>query len=120
MNLPVFFSPCRVARWAILLSLGAIVSTWAGDYRDASLPTDERVEDLLKQMTVKEKIGQLRQRVMDVGSDKVVDKFLPEIRDGDVSSYIMMVEDPAFRNTVQRTAVEGSRLHIPLIFGADV
>ncbi len=92
----------------------------AAGYRDASLPVDQRVDDLLTQMTLPEKIGQLQQQVFEPGMDKQLDKILSNIRNGEIGSYILMVEDPKQRNMLQRTAVEESRLGIPLIFGADV
>jgi beta-glucosidase len=79
---------------------------------------NDRVNDLLKQMTLEEKIGQLSQ----VGGIA----FLPnmpnpeeEIRSGRAGS-ILWISDAAKINKLQKIAVEQSRLKIPLIFGLDV
>jgi len=75
----------------------------------------QRANRLLSQMSVEEKIGQLTQYF----------KFAPnpamekQIAAGQVGS-LLFVTDPAEINRLQKLAVEGSRLHIPLIFGLDV
>ncbi|NJR12965.1 hypothetical protein HC776_03735, partial [bacterium] len=49
--------------WLIFLSAGLLLSlplaAQEAPYRDASLPTEERVEDLLSRMSLEEKIGQM-------------------------------------------------------------
>jgi beta-glucosidase len=78
----------------------------------------QRVESLLSQMTLDEKIGQLAQLG---GFD-----FGPEIpKPKDILSQgkggsVLWVIDTATINSLQRLAVEKSRLHIPAIFGYDV
>ena len=106
-------------------------------YRDASLPVAERVADLLGRMTLEEKAGQLTQ-YFHFGS--MVGSVLPEdgeapdpmfagIRTPDVveaevaaarAGSVLFVRDPVSANRIQRLAVEGTRLGIPLIFGFDV
>jgi len=84
----------------------------------------ERVDGLLKQMTLEEKIGQLSQ-LFDFGKDKPKDMTLDQrtlneaIAGGRVGS-LLFVTDPAEINRLQHVAVDKSRLHIPLIFGYDV
>ena len=76
-----------------------------------------RVDALLGQMTLEEKIGQLNQLFM----------FTPlqaggleeRVRKGEIGSFLF-VTDPKVVNRMQRAAVEGSRLKIPLLFGFDV
>lgn len=92
----------------------------AADYRDPNLPVDQRVEDLLSRMTVEEKLGQLRQTVFDVGADKSIEKFVPLVQSGEYGSFILMAEDPQYRNALQKVAVEQSRLGIPILYGMDV
>lgn len=75
----------------------------------------QRANDLLRQMTPDEKIGQLSQLFV-LDSAAAVEK---PIRAGQVGS-VLFVTDPAQINQLQRMAVEGSRLHIPLLFGLDV
>jgi beta-glucosidase len=74
-------------------------------------------DDLLKQMSLEEKIGQMSQIALnsDEGKQGVDDK----VRKGDVGSLLFLT-DPTEINRLQHLAVDGSRLHIPLIIGFDV
>ncbi|HEX6717520.1 MAG TPA: beta-glucosidase BglX [Pyrinomonadaceae bacterium] len=78
---------------------------------------DRRVDELLSQMTIDEKVGQLNQLFYF--------KFMkPEmvesgIREGKIGS-LLFVTDPTIINRFQKVAVENSRLKIPLLFGFDV
>jgi len=75
----------------------------------------ERVDSLLKQMTIEEKIGQLSQ-LFRFAPSKEIDEAVAK---GQVGS-LLFVTDPAIINNYQHMAVEQTRLHIPLIFGFDV
>jgi len=89
-------------------------------YEDPSQPVAKRVNDLLKRMTLDEKIGQLWQPDMPNDSDK---KMVARLRQGRVGSFLcggVLIETPVMRNKLQHIAVEQSRLGIPLIFGHDV
>jgi len=88
-------------------------------YEDPSRPVNKRVADLMKRMTLDEKIGQLWQGHMEADSDQV---FAERLRRSEVSSFLdgsSLVETPVMRNKLQHIAVEQSRLGIPLIFGHD-
>lgn len=76
--------------------------------------TEKRVNMLLKQMTLEEKIGQMNQLHIE-NSQRVK----AEIRKGHVGS-VMSVVDPKSVNELQRIAVKESRLHIPLLIARDV
>ena len=70
---------------------------------------DGRVDDLLSQMTLQEKIGQLNQlSLMDGFSEDVVE----QIEAGMVGS-ILNEADPEIIDIYQKAAVEKSRLGIP-------
>jgi len=77
-----------------------------------------RVDDLLKQMTLEEKVGQLAQ-VGGIAFIPGMPKPEDEIRKGRAGS-VLWINDPAAINRLQKVAVEESRLKIPLIFGLDV
>ncbi|MBT8068210.1 MAG: glycoside hydrolase family 3 C-terminal domain-containing protein [Gammaproteobacteria bacterium] len=78
---------------------------------------EQRVNALLEQMTLAEKVGQMSQRN---GSDgDAVDDLGEALRAGGIGSVINVV-DVDIINELQRIAVEESRLGIPLLFGRDV
>jgi beta-glucosidase len=89
-------------------------------YEDPSQPVEARVEDLLKQMTLEEKLGQLNQLVRFGDQGKHDVDFFPKMRRGEVSSYIWMGTSPALRNQFQRIAVQESPRGIPIVFGMDI
>lgn len=78
--------------------------------------TEQRIEALLSQMTLDEKIGQLNQIN---GSGWVSPDISEAIKAGTVGSIINEADIKTI-NELQRLAVEESRLGIPIIFGRDV
>ncbi len=79
---------------------------------------EKRADDLLKQMTLDEKIGQLNQNFY-MGAFMKPEMMEQAIKDGKLGS-LLFVTDPALVNRFQKVAVEQSRLKIPLLFGFDV
>ncbi|HEX7334306.1 MAG TPA: glycoside hydrolase family 3 N-terminal domain-containing protein [Pyrinomonadaceae bacterium] len=82
---------------------------------------ERRVDALLKQMSLEEKIGQLNQYSYGQATGPATGRSAVEegIRRGEIGSFLN-VTDPALSNRLQRLAMEESRLKIPLIFGLDV
>lgn len=80
--------------------------------RDAA--TEARIDSLVARMTLQEKIGQLNQL-----NAARFDTLGAAVAQGRVGSIINEV-DPEVVNSLQRKAVEESRLGIPLIFARDV
>ena len=84
----------------------------------------EKAAQLLKKMTLTEKIGQL---ILYAGCN-VDDKGVPDnaeliqhIQDGKVGSVIVQPQDLSkVVDALQKIAVEESRLHIPLFINADI
>jgi beta-glucosidase len=74
------------------------------------------VADLLKKMTLEEKIGQMTQVPLNSKPDRPVDEM---IRKGQVGSFLFITNATEI-DRLQHLAVEQSRLHIPLLFGFDV
>jgi beta-glucosidase len=74
-----------------------------------------RATELLAKMTSEEKIGQLSV-IFALGTGK---SLMANIAQGDVGS-ILFATDASLTNKLQHQAVDGSRLHIPLLFGFDV
>jgi beta-glucosidase len=79
------------------------------------------VGDLMKKMTLEEKLGQMSQ----IANAQIADSVLPnatreeQIIKGNPGSFLF-VKDPAEIDHLQHVAVEQTRLHIPLLFGFDV
>jgi beta-glucosidase len=78
-----------------------------------------RASELLKQMTVDEKVGQMNQSsgvVMPMLGSNKPDELITQGRVGSILWLINVKEI----NRLQHLAVEKSRLHIPILFGYDV
>ena len=118
------------------LVLALAVSCCKVDYKDPTAPIEKRVESLLSQMTLEEKVGQMNQFC---GVEHVLQKdkkaqadnqdaqgFYPGInadtlrkwtKEGRIGSYLhVLTAEEA--NELQALAMQ-SRLGIPLIFGID-
>ena len=101
-------------------------------FRNPELTVSERVEDLLKRMSLYEKIGQMTQLDITVinttGEQKDVvldpDKARELIRNHHIGSFLNGEAVPArtwyeFMRELTRIAVEETRLGIPVIYGID-
>jgi beta-glucosidase len=80
--------------------------------------TERKVNALLARMTLEEKLGQLQQLGGDVGGHANPDLY--DLARRGLLGSTLGVRGARNTNDLQRAAVEGSRLHIPLIFGFDV
>jgi beta-glucosidase len=98
-----------------LISSSAVSQDWAN-----RPSTEARVEKLLKQMTLEEKIGQLNQYSAGspTGPGTGRSNYEEMISKGEVGSLFNVTGEQV--NTYQKLAVAKSRLKIPLIFGLDV
>ena len=76
---------------------------------------EQRVEKILAQMTLAEKIGQMNQ----VSAGGQVSNYAEALRKGQIGSILNEV-DPEKINEFQRICIEESRLGIPLIVGRDI
>ena len=87
----------------------------------ATLAIERRVDELLKQMTLEEKVGQLAQYSVGAatGPEKSRNDYADMTAKGQIGSLYNLV-DAKQANYFQHLAVEKSRLHIPLINGLDV
>jgi beta-glucosidase len=83
--------------------------------------TERRIDELLQRMTLEEKVGQLVQCSAGTatGPGTTCGDYPERIAKGQISS-LLNVTGAADTNTLQRMAVEQSRLKIPLLFGLDV
>lgn len=104
----------------VLFVLFIAASLFARD--DLQGPTVEpRIEALLKQMTLEEKVGQLVMCSAGVatGSGNSCGDYRKRVAQGEIGS-LLNVTGAAETNAMQRMALEKSRLKIPLLFGFDV
>lgn len=97
--------------FSIILVLSVSVSAFS--QQQPSDAIEHRVNALLRQMTLEEKVGQLAQFTSN--SPQTLDL----VRQGKVGS-LFNVLGAADVNAAQKLAVEKSRLKIPLLFGLDV
>ncbi|KAA2266117.1 beta-glucosidase [Solihabitans fulvus] len=107
-------------------------------YLDPSAQVDRRVNDLLRRMTLEEKVGQMTQiRVGKLRGDcqwtagalrddcmqaVLTDKNVGSILSGGGDFPVPDNTPKAFAemtNTIQHYALDHSRLHVPIIYGAD-
>lgn len=104
-------------------------------YKDSSLSPAERAEDLLAQMTLREKIAQIditrgvsysAEGSKDSGNCSVadgdtldMDKFAALVGDRGIGYIHDIYASPRYKNEFQRYLVEKTRLGIPCIFTAE-
>jgi beta-glucosidase len=100
-------------------------------FKESGMTIHAQVGKLLAQMTPAEKAGQLTQYfyfrlpegapgpVLDFDPDEQPMMVESKLAEGVVGS-LLFVTDPAEINRLQRLAVEGNRLGIPVLFGFDV
>ena len=80
-------------------------------YLEASLPTEDRVADLLSLMTLEEKLGQMMQlAALEEEHESFIERY-------HLGSFLHAVGEDVTR--LQRINAQRSRLKIPLIFGID-
>jgi beta-glucosidase len=110
----------RLTRFAAILLLVVSALLFSGSESHSQRPADveQRVNALLAQMTLAEKLGQLQQLDGEANGN-----FRPEhvelARKGLLGSTLN-VRGAQRTNQLQRVAVNESRLKIPLLFGFDV
>ena len=89
-------------------------------YKDPSAPIEKRIDNLIGQMTLEEKLLQLNQYT--IGRNTVENNLGEAVRKipAGIGSLIYFGDDAVLRNQMQKKAVEESRLGIPILFGHDV
>src|SRR5258708_2551863 len=106
----------------IILLASACFGQAVPDYRNPKLPIPDRVADLVKRMTLEEKVDQLaggRRRLMavqDPEGQAIFQKFRELFRN---ESQASAHEAAALRNQAQKYMVEKTRLGIPALFQGE-
>ncbi len=104
---------------ALFLFLFAACSQNPAGDKEATL--NHKVDSVLKLMTLQEKIGQLVLYTSDwdVTGPTIRSSYLDDIKKGNCGN-IFNAHTVAYVRTLQKAAVEESRLGIPILFGYDV
>jgi len=122
-----FYSSVRF--WAVVLPLFWVSAALAQSSDSTAVPNAQlagkalnaRVEALLKQMTLEEKIGQMVQYSAGFATGPVGSKIsYDELVAKGAAGSLLNVIGAEQTNHFQHIAMEKSRLHIPLLFGDDV
>ena len=96
----------------LAVGMGALLLASCAKPKDA---TEAKIDRLLSQMTLEEKIGQMNQ----ISSTGLSDDMKGQVRAGLAGSILNEV-DVDVVNELQRIAVEETRLGIPIVFARDV
>src|SRR6478672_10889305 len=89
-------------------------------YKDKNAPIEKRIDDLLKRMTLEEKILQTNQWTYGKNANiNNIEASKKAVRP-EIGSLIYRSTNPVFRNDIMRKAMEESRLGIPILMGFDV
>src|ERR1043165_5753964 len=108
----------RTLRLALLLLVVFSLFLFPVAHSQGSRDVEQRVNALLAQMTLEEKLGQLQQ-LDGEGNGNFRPEHLDLIRKGLLGSTLN-VRGAQRTNQVQRVAMNESRLKIPVLFGFDV
>src|SRR5271154_6353100 len=105
----------------LFLLLAALASACSNSSITSSDPIERRIDSLLPLMTLEEKAGQLTLYTSDwdVTGPTIRSGYKEDIKAGRVGA-IFNAFTANYTRDLQKLAVEGSRLHIPLLFGYDV
>lgn len=89
-------------------------------YKNKNAGIEQRIEDLLKRMTLEEKILQTNQWTYgkNANANNIESQF--KVVRPEIGSLIFRSINPVYRNQIQRKAMEESRLGIPILMGFDV
>lgn len=89
-------------------------------YKDKNAPIEKRINDLLKRMTLEEKILQMNQWTYGKNANANNIEASKKAVRPEIGSLIYRSTSPVFRNDIMRKAMEESRLGIPILMGFDV
>ena len=89
-------------------------------YKNKNIPIEQRIDDLLKRMTLEEKILQMNQSTYGKNANENnIEKSKNAVRP-EIGSLIYRSINPVYRNDIMRKAMTQSRLGIPILMGFDV
>ena len=108
------------ALFALFFSLNLIAQSSNPLYKDKRAPIEKRIDDLLKRMTLEEKVLQMTQWSYGKNvNENNIEASKKEIRP-EIGSLIYRSNNPVYRNEMMKKSMEESRLGIPILMGFDV
>ena len=104
-----------------LIAASLLTACASSGKSDKESKIEQKVDSVMKLMTLDEKIGQmvLYSSDWDVTGPSLKKGYIDDIRKGNCGN-IFNAHTAAYTRKLQKIAVEESRLHIPLLFGYDV
>lgn len=120
----------KILAGLIVLNLFFMISCQQNVTKKPNTETEKKVEDLLKQMTLEEKIGQMTQMCASTITlngtkelDLDVDLIKKAIQEYHIGSFLSGTGSAQkwvkFLDAIQKIAINETRLKIPIIFGID-
>ncbi|KAJ9540471.1 hypothetical protein OSB04_026977 [Centaurea solstitialis] len=106
----------------VMLCWATIVASHAMKYKDPNQPINVRIRDLMKRMTLEEKIGQMTQIDRSVATPEIMQKyFIGSLLSGGGSVPAKEASPETWINMVNdfQTGSLSTRLGIPMMYGID-
>jgi len=104
----------------LLLPVIAVAQQAVPVYKNKKSPIELRISDLLKRMTLEEKIMQMNQWTYGKNANANNIEASKNAVKPEIGSLIYRSINPVYRNEIMRKAMEESRLGIPILMGFDV
>ncbi|MFP4488528.1 MAG: glycoside hydrolase family 3 protein, partial [Bacteroidales bacterium] len=106
----------RIIRYSLLVLMMVFMNCSDSDRDKHASSNESRVDDILSQLTLEEKIGQMSQ----LNSPGTVNREISSMISAGKAGSFLNEANPEIINEMQRIAVEESPAGIPLLFGRDV
>jgi len=101
----------------VFFAFQSVLLAQAPDYKNAKLPTEKRVDDLLKRMTLEEKVAQLQTTISLIQSADIPTNSIGCLTE--VFNNFTPKEAAVKYNALQRGFVEKTRLGIPVLYHGE-
>ncbi len=119
-----FYKQLTILAVSFVLSSTIVITALAQatvlPYKNKSLPIEQRIKDLLKRMTLEEKILQTNQWTYGKNANENNIEASKKAVRPEIGSLIYRSISPVYRNDIMRKAINESRLGIPILMGFDV
>ena len=110
----------RITSLVFLLPAVLFAQSGRPVYKDKNAPIEKRIDDLVKRMTLEEKVLQTNQWTYGKNANANNIESQMKVVRPEIGSLIFRSINPVYRNQIQRKAMEESRLGIPILMGFDV